>query len=114
MADSFESLWESLSQHPFPTRWQPAADVYQLQRGWLIKIELAGVRKEEFDLRVAGNQLIVSGRRRDWQMIEKGQCQSLEITYDEFKRSFDFPVDISQADIDVNYADGMLIVKVTP
>ncbi len=114
MARSFETLWESLSGHPVPRRWQPAADVYQLERGWLIKIELAGVRKEEFDLRIAANKLIISGRRRDWQITEKGQCQSLEITYDEFERSFDFPVDISQADMDVIYADGMLIVRVTP
>jgi HSP20 family protein len=100
---------------PRPTqKWQPAADVYRVAEGWLLKIELAGVRQDEFELRLSGRQLVLTGRRRDWQIRDRGQCQSLEITYDEFERRFDFPIDLSQAHISTDYEQGMLIVRITP
>src|SRR5882724_10643122 len=45
--------------------WNPAADVYKIQGGWVVKIDLAGVRPDEIELEVQGGNLRVRGCRRD-------------------------------------------------
>lgn len=113
MKRPFREFEDLLTSHPYRTRWQPAADVYRTNEGWLVKVELAGVRQEEFEVRVRGAELILRGRRRDWQVRDVGECQSMEITYDEFERHFEFPIDLTTAGIRTEYVDGMLIVRIT-
>jgi len=45
--------------------WRPPADVYRLPDGWLIKMELAGVRADQIRIQARGHVLSVSGVRRD-------------------------------------------------
>lgn len=112
MNDPLRSLQSLLGHGPQATRWQPAADIYRTSGGWLVKVELAGIRPDEFEVRVAGQQVILRGRRRDWQFREAGQCQSLEIAYDEFERRFEFPIDLSAAQIDTEYSNGILVLRI--
>lgn len=112
MNDPFQSLETFLRRQPYASRWQPAADVYRMPDGWLLKIELAGVRPDELEVRTAGHQLVLRGRRRDMQLHESGQCQSLEIVYDEFERRFDFPIELTSAGIESEYAHGMLTLRI--
>lgn len=94
-------------------RWQPAADVYRTPSGWLLKIELAGVPKDEIVVRTSGRRLIVTGQRRDWSLEEYRECHLLEITYSQFERSFELPRNLDGARLDVDYRDGMLLVRIT-
>lgn len=95
-------------------RWKPPADIYEGHDGWLIKLELAGVRPQDVQLRVCGNFLAVSGRRIDLARQPGLRLRSMEITYAEFERGFEFPIDIEQADITTEFLDGMLLVRIVP
>jgi HSP20 family protein len=95
-----------------PLRWRPAADIYRVPRGWLIKIELAGVRAEQIELNVSGRFLSVRGRRTDTEYVEGAECHSLEISYSQFQRSFEFPNNLEQAQIITEYRNGMLLVRI--
>jgi HSP20 family protein len=112
MRPPLRSLDALLAREPFATRWQPAADIFRTADGWLVKVELAGVRPDEFEVRLAEQQVILRGRRRDWQIHEAGQCQSLEIVNDEFERRFDFPMDLTAARMETEYAHGMLLLRI--
>lgn len=92
--------------------WRPAADVYRTSEGWLIKLELAGVRPEDLRIEVLGRRIRVAGQRRDV-LLEIGcNCQSLEISYDRFERWFDFPCDLPTQEPRVRIENGMLLVWV--
>lgn len=94
-------------------RWQPAADVYRMPNGWLLKVELAGVRPDEVQLMADGSDLVLSGRRRDW-VIERGrQCHSMEISYSSFERRFSLPCHVDEYRIATEYRDGMLMIRVS-
>jgi HSP20 family protein len=90
--------------------WQPPADIYRIEHGWLVKLDLAGVSSEDIHLSVRGQHLIVQGLRRDW-IIETGQqYYSMEIAYNRFKRVIELPTYLEQACITTKYRDGMLLI----
>jgi HSP20 family protein len=94
--------------------WVPAADVYELHAGWMIKVELAGIRPQDVSVTLDGNILRVVGRRRDWVAHETRGCRSLEISYARFERNFDLSAVPDGSRIFTEYRDGMLLVKVLP
>jgi HSP20 family protein len=94
--------------------WVPAADVYELHAGWMIKVELAGIRPEDLSVTLDGDVLRIVGCRRDWVAHETRGCHSLEISYARFERSFDLAGVPDGSRIITEYHDGMLLVKVLP
>jgi HSP20 family protein len=92
--------------------WQPAADLYRTNNGWLAKFDLAGIKPEDVRIQIQGPRLTVHGVRRDW-LIEEGCCyHSMEIAYSEFERSVDFPASLDRARITTDYQAGMLLVRI--
>jgi HSP20 family protein len=105
-------LWKSadVSHHG----WVPAADVYELHAGWMIKVELAGIRPQDVSVTLDGDLLRIVGRRRDWVAHETQGCRSLEISYERFERSIRLAGPLEGSRIVTEYRDGMLLVKVLP
>jgi HSP20 family protein len=91
--------------------WCPAVDVYRTRRGWLVKVELAGVRAEDIDLSALGNRLTVRGVRRD-HVTEPCDYYRMEIAYSNFERSVELPADLQRAAITTDFRDGMLRVHI--
>jgi HSP20 family protein len=92
------------------TSWLPLADIYRGRSGWLVKLDLAGVRPDEIELVVEGRRLTVRGIRRDW-CVEEGQhSYSMEISYNRFERSIELPVNVEGVPLRSEYRDGMLLV----
>lgn len=93
--------------------WCPLADVYRCGYGWVVKLDLAGVRIEDVQMNVAGRRLTVQGLRRDWLCGEGHQCHSMEIAYNRFERAIEFPCDLEQVEITSEYDDGMLLIHLS-
>ena len=90
--------------------WQPLADIYRGTRGWLIKLDLAGVQIEDVELHTSGRQLIVQGLRRDRSILGGHRAYSMEIAYNRFQRNIELPCNIEGAQIFTEYDNGMLLV----
>lgn len=96
------------------TTWRPAADVYRTKDGWLLKFELAGVSSDDIRVHAQGSALTVGGVRRDV-TAEENCCQySMEIPYSRFERTIHLPCNIDSASIDIEYGNGILLVRLTP
>lgn len=95
-----------------PARWRPPADLYRTGEGWLIKVELAGVKDEDLQVTVSGRRLRIAGERRDRILQHGCECHSLEISYSYFEREFELPADLVDARIVSEHRDGMLLVRV--
>lgn len=98
---------------PFAACWSPHADVVRTRHGWLIKVELAGVRAEDLAVRLEQNGVTVAGVRRDV-VLEPGDCiQSMEIAYSRFQRTFALcSRRLARASVDTRFENGMLLVYV--
>jgi HSP20 family protein len=91
--------------------WQPAADIYRLPSGWLVKFDLAGIRPDEVELTVRGCRLTVRGVRRDWTITECRHAYSMEIAYNRFQRTIELPCEAERTRVSTEYRDGMLLVR---
>src|SRR5580693_5186255 len=87
-----------MSRQP-ETHWVPNTDVYVADTGVVIKVELAGMQRENLELVTEGNRLKISGHRTDG--CRAGQCKFLvmEINYGAFESLIELPpgYDLSQA-----------------
>jgi HSP20 family protein len=92
--------------------WNPAADVYRCDEGWVVKVDLAGVCSDELEIEIRGSLLSIRGCRRDTHYREDFVCQQMEITYSRFEKSIQFPTRIEGASIEQDYSDGFLIINV--
>jgi HSP20 family protein len=91
--------------------WNPAADVYRTCDGWIVKVDLAGVRAADVEITIEGPLLRISGLRRDSVCGEGVSHYQLEITYSRFEKVVQFPCSIERETITRDYHDGLLIVQ---
>ena len=91
--------------------WNPPADVYRSNDGWIVKVDLAGVCSDDLEIELDQSYLRIRGCRRDTLIKEGFSYQQMEITYSRFEKTIQFPCSIERASIQHDYHDGFLIVK---
>ncbi len=113
MANDLIRLMNALFMPPAQeAAWQPPLDVYRTRKGWLVKIELAGVRPEDIHLTVQERGITVEGTRRDWFVEEECTCYRMEIAYSHFSRTVELPCELNAARIRTDYQYGLLLVHI--
>src|SRR5260370_15255190 len=90
--------------------WCPAADVYRTNDGWLVKVDLAGIRPADVEISVDGPMLRISGLRRDSFFGEGVSHYQLEITYSRFEKMVQFTKSIEHAELPLDYRDRLFII----
>ena len=107
---SFEDFFGS-GGRPSGRLWNPAADVYRTHDGWVVKVDLAGVKSEDIQVTLDDTFLRVSGLRRDSFCGEGISHYQLEITYSRFEKIIQFPCSIEDATVERDYRDGLLVLR---
>jgi HSP20 family protein len=93
-------------------RWQPLADVYETDESWVIKLELAGVRKGDFSVTTNKGILTIKGIRKDEFEGKWRTYHQAEINYNEFERSLPLPRGTDEETIKALYKDGLLTITI--
>ena len=105
-------LLPSCRIRPGERLWNPSADVYRTADGWIVKVDLAGVRSDDLEISISDRNLKIRGCRRDTLIREDFSCQQMEITYSRFEKTIQFPTEIEGASVAHDYRDGFLIIDV--
>jgi HSP20 family protein len=94
------------------TYWVPNTDVYECDEGLVIKVELAGMRREDLELVVENNRVKITGHRPDGCRSAKCKFLVMEISYGAFETVIELPkgYDLSQAR--AAYQNGFLRIDV--
>lgn len=92
--------------------WVPNTDVYVSDTGLVIKVELAGMKKEHLELYMEGNRVRICGSRPDGCRAPKCKFLVMEINYGAFESIIELPpgYDLSQAK--AAYQNGFLRIDV--
>ncbi len=118
MTREIENIFYSLigPRHPVRlisgNRWQPYTDIYELDDKVVIKMELAGVSKDDISINGEHNYLIVSGIRKEKPPESFKNYNQVEINYGEFDRTLILPEGAKMDKVTAEYKDGFLIITV--
>ena len=107
----FRMIRDDRHSRPSGRLWCPAADVYRTADGWIVKVDLAGIKPSDVEVTVDGDVLRVSGSRRDGTCGEGVSHYQLEITYSRFEKMIQFPRSIEHVKIERDYSDGLLTLR---
>jgi HSP20 family protein len=95
--------------------WRPPTDVYESASGYVVRVELAGMRSADFSVRLEGRWLHISGARSD--QAERRAYHQMEIHFGEFRSHVEIPGEVDSQRLEAVYEDGFLIItlpKVKP
>jgi HSP20 family protein len=90
--------------------WAPAADVTETDDAYLVEIELPGVRREDIDVELHGNELQVTGELKEQE--RKGLLRRRTRRAGEFEYRVLLPGELHEHGIEATLADGVLTVRV--
>ena len=94
------------------THWIPNTDVYVADEQLVIKVELAGMHREDLELTIDGNRLMISGQRPDTARSSKCKFLVVEINYGPFECVIEIPPGYDLSKAKAAYQNGFLNVEV--
>jgi HSP20 family protein len=87
-------------------------DVYEKNKELVFETELPGVRKDDVQVRVEDDQLVISGEVKRKEEVERDQYFRIGRRYGRFQRSFPLPADlVDKAKVAARFEDGILRVS---
>ena len=103
----FDTL-DKRSEGEKATVWAPDVDIKETDKDIQLKADLPGMRKEDIDISVDEDQLIIKGER-EYEKEEKDRdFVRVERSYGSFYRSFNIGVPVKADQIKAAYRDGVL------
>src|SRR5215813_14494457 len=94
------------------SNWVPNTDVYVTEGTLVIKVELAGMRREDLELTVEGNRLMISGQRPDGSRSPKCKFLVMEINYGSFECVIEIPPGYDLSEAKAAYQNGFLRIDI--
>lgn len=109
--ESSDSNMERMMHHRFSTHphtWHPPTDLYETEDAFIVRIEVAGMNKEEFCVSLDDNRLDVSGSRPD--IALNRAYHQIEIPFGNFRSTITLPSPVDGTGVTAEYHDGFLLV----
>jgi HSP20 family protein len=112
--EEMEQLWQLprlagryVSRHRGEV-WHPPTDVYETETSVVVRVEVGGLEEEDFEIRLDGHTLTISGERRD--LAAKLAYHQLEMRYGPFLAAVRLSHPIDETGIEATYRGGILQV----
>ena len=94
-----------------PDAWQPATNLYETEDRYVVCMDLAGVNRDEIDVEVRQEVLVIRGRRESPRPQSSSKVHLMEIDHGNFRRTITIPSSVDVDNIRARYVDGYLWVE---
>jgi HSP20 family molecular chaperone IbpA len=88
--------------------WSPPTDLFETETGFVVRVEIAGMRDQDFSVTLENNYLVINGIRPD--VPERRAYHQMEIRFGEFSTVVALPGPVDADNATAEYADGFLVV----
>ncbi len=88
--------------------WSPPTDVYETEEAHVVRVEIAGMREDAFEVSLENDTLLISGTRPDF--TERRAYQQMEIRFGKFSTAINLPGPVNIERARAEYKDGFLTV----
>jgi|GEM_PF-118624 len=93
--------------------FHPTCDIQETKDHFLVSFDMPGVKKDDVNVQMNGNQLTISGHRHREKSDHKGeQILRHERSYGKFQRTFTLPTSVEGNKIEAHYEDGVLNIAI--
>ena len=89
--------------------WCPPTDVYETAENFVVRIEIAGMREEDFEVAMENEVLTISGVRPG--SSERCAYHQMEIGFGRFDITVEIPMPVDIESSVAEYKDGFLMVS---
>ncbi len=89
----------------------PPVDVYEDEHKVILKLEVPGMKQEDFDIRVENNTLTVRGERKFEKEEKEENFHRIERRYGSFYRAFTVPSTVNTENVAASYDAGVLKIE---
>jgi HSP20 family protein len=86
--------------------WRPPTDVYETEDAIVIRVEIAGMREDDFSIQILDRTLQIRGTRQD--VPERRAYHQMEIPFGEFNTEIELMAPIIVEQVEAVYRDGFL------
>jgi HSP20 family protein len=97
---------------PSAPTYVPAVDVLEQADAYEVRAELPGVARENINVEVKDNRLVLSGKKEAVQRSEEGKYRYVESRHGAFSRSFELPRNVKADAIEATFKDGALTLRI--
>ena len=94
----------------FPQWSLLAAETWETAGAIIVRIEVPGMEKEDFDVSLHGSTLRIRGEKRSVGNVHERKYHLMERAYGRFERTVSLPQYIDDAPGEVSYKDGILTI----
>jgi HSP20 family protein len=90
------------------TGWTPLADVYETPEAFVVQVDLPGLREDDLEIHVDGDQLVLRGERRPLEKARPESFHRMERSYGAFTRTFQLTSEVDPDRVSAQFRDGLL------
>jgi HSP20 family protein len=87
--------------------WAPLADAYETPEGFVVLVELPGIEKDDVEIHVDGDELVVRGERKGL-ASRPDRFHRMERSHGPFMRSFKLSEDVDPDRVTAQMREGVL------
>jgi HSP20 family protein len=111
LRDLLDSAFQLASAAPNLTSgWAPPLDVFEDDSKVTVQVEMAGMKKEDFDISLQDDALTISGERKSESEKREGESFRSERFFGSFSRSITLPSLVKVDEVKATYEDGVLTI----
>jgi len=113
--DLFNSMFNELgntNSESISGDFVPAINTREGEYAYHVEVDLPGVNKDDIEIKVEDNTLIISGERKVKEEIKEENYYKVESRFGSFTRSFALPEEADVENIHAESTDGVLEVVV--
>jgi HSP20 family protein len=96
-----------------PGHWEPNTDIYESEEEVIVRVDLAGVAKEDLSVKVKDSKLQISGIRHGYKAESKVHYHQIELHCGEFCKTLPLPDSIAHNEISASFQNGILHIAIS-
>jgi HSP20 family protein len=101
-------IFHAVSWHVRSSVWSPPTDEYETDEAYIVRVEIAGMREEDFEVSLDNHTLHISGARPD--LTKRRAYHQMEICFGKFATTISLPGAVSLERSHAEYKNGFLTV----
>ena len=112
--NAFDDFFTSrFGEHPLSAElntFNPDVNIKETDDAYVVEAELAGLNRDDIDIEMRPDQLILKGEKKSFKEDEKDNYYHMERKFGSFYRSIPLDVEVDESKCQAAFKDGLLTI----